>query len=365
MSGRPTTQTDHARHHPAHCMAPGLFRSLKGRSRTDRPALDIRYTWGDAEYHFLGVALGVEDMRVLQALTAIAGVRGLQLPHESTRPRDPHWERLRRTLEDTPADGSPRDHRSATAAALVTSRYRLAVEAGWEPHSARRMHLLLEALERLGAISLYVTHGAKITGPYRLLAFLLDRDTDRLLIALNPHIAATILGTIPSVAYVSLVEARALTTDPSRLLHQWLSAWIGPGQARLISIDAICSHIWPDRATDRKLRDRRLKARASLDEIAALPYWQVTPLRPDTWRISRRRGLPSVGVYRHRRWGVPASTLGCTGIDAPPDAHPHHSRYQRGSQPPASLPDETALVDTREYLGREALDDLAPSGPWR
>src|ERR1022692_3259280 len=58
---------------PAHCLAPGLFRTWKRGERKGK-GLEVTYTFGEkTSIKFMGVALGIDDMRLLQALVALAG----------------------------------------------------------------------------------------------------------------------------------------------------------------------------------------------------------------------------------------------------------------------------------------------------
>ena len=72
----------HARHGPVHCLAPGLFRSLKkGEQERKRTKLDVVYDYGNGKrVEFSGPEpLGVDDLRILQGLVAMAGPYGLVL----------------------------------------------------------------------------------------------------------------------------------------------------------------------------------------------------------------------------------------------------------------------------------------------
>lgn len=72
-----------ALHDRAHCLAPGLFRSLAAGDRK-RLKLDVVYKFSDSEQiEFKGFEpLGVLEMRVLQGLIAMSGPAGLILEHE-------------------------------------------------------------------------------------------------------------------------------------------------------------------------------------------------------------------------------------------------------------------------------------------
>ncbi len=87
----------HARHDPTHCLAPGLFRSLK---RGDRKMLklDVTYNYGHGKrIEFSGPEpLGADDLRILQGLVAMAGPSGLTL---SPEPETEGGQQLRIALE--------------------------------------------------------------------------------------------------------------------------------------------------------------------------------------------------------------------------------------------------------------------------
>ena len=75
----------HARHDPTHCLAPGLFRSLK-RGERKRLKLDVAYHYAENEQaRFVGFEpLGADDMRLLQGLVALGGPKGIILTPEPT-----------------------------------------------------------------------------------------------------------------------------------------------------------------------------------------------------------------------------------------------------------------------------------------
>ena len=70
---KPKHDLSHARHDPAHCLAPGLFRALK-RGERKHSKLDVIYDYGDGKrIEFSGPEpLGADDLRILQGLVAMA-----------------------------------------------------------------------------------------------------------------------------------------------------------------------------------------------------------------------------------------------------------------------------------------------------
>ena len=87
----------HARHDPAHVLAPGLFKSLK-KGDYKLLKLDVAYEFGKGERIEFKAAepLGAPELRVLQGLVAMAGPSGLLL---SPEPKTGSGQQLRLLLE--------------------------------------------------------------------------------------------------------------------------------------------------------------------------------------------------------------------------------------------------------------------------
>lgn len=139
----------HVRHDPAHCLAPGLFRSLK-RGERKRLKLDVTYTHGDDSIRFWGPEpLGVDDLRVLQGLVAMAAVsgeggRGIVL---SPEPKTGEGQQLRLWL-DLKWDAIEKDSMVAKG-----SFRQLARELGYADDGGSQFKTIRESIERLWAVS--------------------------------------------------------------------------------------------------------------------------------------------------------------------------------------------------------------------
>ena len=136
---KPKHNLSHARHDPAHCLAPGLFRALK-RGERKRSKLDVTYDYGDGKrIEFSGPEpLGADDLRILQGLVAMAGPSGLVLGPE---PKTPGGQQLRLFLE-------PKWEAVETDAMVVKGSYRaLAREVGYADIEDSRP--IRECIERL------------------------------------------------------------------------------------------------------------------------------------------------------------------------------------------------------------------------
>jgi hypothetical protein len=266
----------HARHDPAHCLAPGLFRSLK-RGERKKSKLDVTYTFGEGEsMRFVGFEpLGADDMRLLQGIVALAGPNGVLLSPEPTTPMgrqlrlflDPRFEAIKQ-------DGL----------VVRESLYRLLSEVGMTD-GGDNIKALKASLLRMSNVTVLVTKGQR-QASFHLMSYAFDEADGRLWVALNPRIAEAILGRRP-YARIDMDEVRALQSDPARLMHQRLCGWIDPGKSGRVQLDVLCSYIWPDPSHNPStLKKRRQAARKALAELAALG-WKVSEYAAGKWEIGR------------------------------------------------------------------------------
>lgn len=272
----------HARHDPAHCLAPGLFRSLK-RGERKRGKLDVTYTYGKDSIRFWGPEpLGADDLRVLQGLVAMAATsgkdgRGIVLSQE---PKTDEGRQLRLWLE-LKWDALEKD-------ALVAkgSFGQLARELGYADEGGSQFKTIRESIERLWAVSVIVERDGRRQG-FRILSdYASDEQECKLFVALNPRLAEAVMGERPHTR-IDMAEVRALQTDPARLMHQRLCGWIDPGKSGRVEIDTLCSYVWPDQASNpNTLKTRRQVARKALAELAAVG-WTVSEYAAGKWEISR------------------------------------------------------------------------------
>jgi hypothetical protein len=278
----------HARHDPAHCLAPGLFRSLKrGERKTHK--LDVIYEFGDGQrIEFSGPEpLGADDLRVLQGLVALAGPCGLVL---SPEPKTEGGQQLRLFLE-------PKWDAVQHDALVVKGSYRgLAKEIGYADIENSRP--IRECIERLWKVSI-IAHFDKKRQGYRLLAEYASDDTDgRLYVALNPRITQAIMGNAQHTR-ISMDEVRALRSDVARLLHQRLCGWIDSGESRRATVETLCGYVWLEGAKTEAMKKRRQRVRAALDELRGLG-WVVNEYAAGKFEI--RRGVtPCLTVPNPRR----------------------------------------------------------------
>jgi hypothetical protein len=279
----------HARHDPAHCLTPGLFRSLK-RGERKRLKLDVTYNYGDDSIRFWGPEpLGGDDLRVLQGLVAMAAIsgdngRGIVLRHET---ESEAGQQLRLWL-DMRWDAIEKD----TMVAKGSFR-QLARELGYAEDGGSQFKTIRESIERLWAVSVIVERGGKRQGFRILSEYASDEQEGKLFVALNPRLADAVMGERPHTR-INMAEVRKLETDPARLLHQRLCGWIDPGKSGKAEIDTLCGYVWPDAANDEAMKKRRQTARKALVELAAVG-WTVTEYAKGKWEISRpnpRRNVP-------------------------------------------------------------------------
>lgn len=265
----------HARHSPAHCLAPGLFRSLKKGDRKSGK-LNVVYEYGGGrKLTFSGPEpLGGDDLRVLQGLVAMAGPAGAVL---SPSPETDAGRQLRLCLEPTG------DAERLDAIVIRGSYGALARETGYA--NADDTKHIRDCIERLWKVSIIAEADRKRQG-YRLLSeYASDDQNGRLFVALNPLIARAVMGGGQHVR-ICMNEVRALRTDPARLMHQRLCGWIDMGKTGSVGLDTLCSYIWPENAEPEAMKKRRQKARKALAELVDLG-WSVNEYARGKWQIGR------------------------------------------------------------------------------
>lgn len=272
----------HARHDPAHVLAPGLFRSL-GRGDRARLKLDVTYIHGDDRLEFGGKEpLGVDDMRVLQGLVAMAGPEGLILRDEDQT--SPAGKQLILDLFTPPAAIADAGKKPDTLVVRDSFR-RLAREIGITEGGAA-LKAIRKSVERLFGVTVFVQSGKRRVGMRLLSAYASDEGTGDLFVALNPRLAGAIFGDHQHVR-IELAEVRALGTDPARLIHQRLCGWIDPGKVGRVTIETLAEYVWPEPTeVDRAMKKRRETIRKALAELSAIG-WTVTEYGRGKFEIAR------------------------------------------------------------------------------
>lgn len=258
----------HARHDPAHVLAPGLFRSLGPGDRA-RMKLDVVYLHGEDRLEFGGKEpLGVDDMRVLQGLVAMAGPDGIILRDESTLSES--GRQLILDLFSPPAAIADAGKKPDTLVVRDSFR-RLAREIGMD-EGGKALKAIRASVERLFGVSVFVQSGKRRMGMRLLSSYAADEGTGDLYVALNPRLAGAIFGDRQHIR-IELAEVRALGTDPARLIHQRLCGWIDAGKSGKVTIDTLADYIWPEPTEiESTLKKRRATVRKALAELSALGW---------------------------------------------------------------------------------------------
>lgn len=265
----------HARHDPMHCLAPGLFRSLK-RGERKKSKLDITYHYGlDTHVRFVGFEpLGADDMRLLQGLVALAGPEGVLLsPNPSASiPRQLRLE-LAPKSDALHSDGLVVHHQLT----------RLLREVGWH-HSGANLRTVKASLVRMSNVTVIIERRSR-QASFHLMSHVFDENDGSLFVCLNPQLAEAVLGHRPH-SRIYLDEVRGLSTDPARLMHQRLCGWIDPGKHGRVELDTLCGYIWPESGTSAAMRKRRQFARQAIEQLRSIG-WMCEEYSNRKWLIRR------------------------------------------------------------------------------
>lgn len=251
----------HAKHDPAHCLTPGLFRSLKRGGRKNLK-LDVTHLCGVESLRFTGLEpLGADDMRLLQGIVAMSGPAGFVL---SPKPVTEMGQQLRRLLNPQ-FDAAEKDAR-----VVRTTISHLLAETGISD-GGYNIKAVIASLRRMASVTVLV-HSGSLKAVFQLLSYVFDSDNGRLLVALNPRVTDAVVEKEHGFTRIPMAEVRALGSDPARLIHQRLCGWINPGKTRDVAMNTLCGYVWIDEANSEAKKKRYQVMRKAVVELVALGW---------------------------------------------------------------------------------------------
>lgn len=282
-----------ARMAPFAAFAPGLFRSQAKDGRT--AFLQLQYQAGAFTYRLAGPELGATELRVLQALVALATRQQVRV---SNRPA---------AISESPLDKVA--WLLGKSAQVATTYNEVARAAGYTANSGAVTRRVRVALERMYSVNVFVavTGNPNSFEAGRLFTELSGRD-DGLVVGICPLLAAALLGVPGNYLRLDMDEARRLKTDAARLLHQRLH-WIDAGEGREVGIDTLAGYLWPEAACSATARKRRERVRVALDELEKSLGWSVTDPRPGIVVVYRPASVGTVTGYLSERSRAPVGTV--------------------------------------------------------
>jgi hypothetical protein len=202
-------------------------------------------------------------------------------------------------------------------ALVVKGSFRqLAREIGYNVTSGDGGKLFIQlrkCIERLWTVSIIVSIGSYRQG-FRLLSEYASDDREgKLFVALNPRIAAAIMG--GRYTRIELHEIRQFRSDAARLIHQRLCGFVDPKKTSIVKLDTLVSYVFPgaegmyERAAKADSeRWRRRTVREALAEIAAVG-WKIRECSTHRYEIRRPAVLGNVEeadtTAERERAGVP------------------------------------------------------------
>jgi len=270
------------RHDPAHCLAPGLFRSLRSGERQvgkRNLSLNITYKYSkDERIEFVGPEpLGVDDMRILQGLISLAGQESTVFSLTPEIGTDIQ-QRLAVLL-------SPKHEALTQKALMVRCRISTLITEIGMKNSGQTIKHVYKCLKRMSYVSIGITKGK-----HWAITHLMSTDADEtgksLVVALNPLIAKAIIGH-QHYTRIDMAEVRALKTDPARLIHQRFCGWINPGGEGKVSLFTVCEYIWTEETSNNNtFRRRKMIARQALSALKELG-WGINEYGQEKYLIAR------------------------------------------------------------------------------
>lgn len=258
--------------------AAGLFRSVKPGSRAQR--LEVEYEAQGLQFRFMSpFLLGVDDMRVMQGIVAIACAQNPKYALDLDGTGDDQFVKIDRLLAHT--------------LDVQTTYDELARTIGYDAAGSSADTTIRNALERFFTVSVFIQPAGRRVGHTFEAGHIFERLTSadanrRVTVKLCPLLAFAVLGGPGTYMRDDLVEARKLKTDTTRLLHMQL-AWLAPGNSANVGITTLVSYVYGNEpvAADTQ-RKRRARVIAAVKEIADELGWVATRNRSG-YRITRSR----------------------------------------------------------------------------
>lgn len=311
----PREVTDFARVDPA-LLGLNLFRPLPRRGRTQArlSAFDMKVKHDGQVLRITGsYVLGSEDLAVLLAVLALAGLTGKKIMADRA-------ETSRAIIVDELM--SRGDAVRAVHLRVRTNFHAICREAGLEI-SGQAYDRVTESLWRMAAIT-YADLGPICANSerihagssQRLLTFSANKATREVVVVINARFSAVVLG--PPYEPIDLHESRALG-EVGRLVHFTLCLLVRQASRFRIGFDKLTDRVYGGpAASETQAKDRRREVRAALKEIAKFPAWTITD--------DRRSGNVLAARAKLRAPDTPAladDTDGAPTEPSPTNARPH------------------------------------------
>lgn len=292
-----------ARHDPALCLMPGLFRYVDpGQRDKSMTALRLTYEFGEYTIEVHNSApLGGDELAVLQGQLALAGAM-----NETIAPTGVLSE-VEAQLVDGITPPATAEHKAMEVVDPLAhgdySESNLLELIGWQVCGANRTRAR-KAAQRLATVVIirYPTKKPREWTRYNLEALVntntQSRKWARTHVAFDPHVTSILFGSNLRYTHVDMETVRRIGQDQGLgLLHQRLSAWIDPGRTRDVKLSTLLEYLFPGdevarfedaarRSMDRNyaklsaadIKRQQLKMlQDALNGLSQLPGWAAAP----------------------------------------------------------------------------------------
>lgn len=326
----------HARHDPATCMARGLFQPLFRGSRPRGVTHIAQFQTLRLEFRCF-YQLGANDLRVLQGLIALASptsVPEIMTGEWSTENR----ENLRNSLKLS------KNAKYEPSLVVTGSYFELAREIGMTA-GGKAYQQLRQSIDRLSLVNVRVIKGdpnnPDLTYSSNLLAYSSDNKT--LEVALNPRLTAAVLGqriaANGSHTRIELAEIRNIEGDVTRILHQYLSALLSPGDTRTLRASTLMAQIWTGDSTLNANHKHRLRLTESFAALQKI-----------NWKIHTSGSVKSHNLkYVITRPVLVPEITQCVEVPDKPPELPEDRRESLKPSPRVSFGTQTDLLNLTEF----------------
>lgn len=260
-----TIAFDHARIDPSHCLADELFRPILHGKRAESP-LDVSYKFKSVLFRWQNpnTALCIKDQSVFLAIHRIAAEKS-RVAKVGPVDSDINLRAARSALE-LELEASNLD-----CLVITTTAREIAHTLGLKI-SGPAISRVQASLQRLAGVSFTISHPEPQRTFWKAkLISLVPLEGPNQLIGFNPILSKALAGT--PTAYIDMKEQDCLTSDVSKRLHVWLSAWLRPTEGKQISRDLLVRHTWGSTGNGDTLYGRRNAIKTALEALNQHTAW--------------------------------------------------------------------------------------------
>jgi len=171
---------------------------------------------------------------------------------------------------------------------IDTTFYELAKEMG-KSIGKRTYNWIKEGLKRLSGTN-FLIETEKYIYNSNLISYLIDKETNKIEIALNPLNALVLMQDNKGFILHNRKERIKLKSEAAKALHAVLVGLVNPKSSRVFKIDVFIEKVYLtklENMTSQQKKDAKKSIKKALEKINELKNWKIIDYKNNTYKIER------------------------------------------------------------------------------